>query len=356
MVDGITSGYLAFVDSVSGINGQLGNVRRIGSAATIDSFITDVAAVVAIRDIAVVQRLPHAIDLYLPTTRALIDMAPGDLRGCQAERLSCTDARWSGNIAHGRLIVDSDCYGRTISQITVVFSEITNLASIVFIRDVVIVQALPAAVDLNLPSMVGNRCPVVLNVRCRKGETTAGTDGCRSRHIADDRCIVDMDLHGIAGIITAFVAHLVTQIPIVISSRNVVEDEGLIGAIGGLANLPSTNAVAIVCWRGEVQVVARTDGSRGLQHPCHIRSNIDYQLTCWRAINRATATLHHIADIPSIVCRSNVVQAKGTIIARLGRRSHPTLIEDLGTICRKCRSGKIKVAARANRLDLRRLL
>ena len=141
MINGITGGYFSFIDRVSGIYRHLHHIGRISLATTIDSLVTNIATIIGIRDIAVVQGLPNTIDLDLPAARAGIHivMSPSDLRCRQIKRPTRTDSCRCRNVAYQRFVVNCNLNTWAVSYITFVFGKIANPVAIVRIRYIIVV-------------------------------------------------------------------------------------------------------------------------------------------------------------------------------------------------------------------------
>ena len=291
-------------------------IGRIGRAATIDSFVADTAAIVGKRDVVVIQGLPHAINLYLPTPRALVDMAPGDLRRGQGKGLTSTNTSRSGDSSHQRLIVYCHLHCGAISHATVVFGEVANPIIVVGVWHIVIVESVITAVlrSSNLPTLVGDGRAMVLYGGRGQVKTTASADGRRRGRSGNGGRVVHMDLNRIADIAATVVAHLIMQVPVVISNRDIVDAEWLVGAVLRLAGLPSARTVAVVGRRRHVEVFTGTNRIKRGQRPSDIRSNVHNQLAGGRAIDKTAAAFHHVADVPAVVGDRNIVQAKGVVI------------------------------------------
>ena len=294
---------------LGGIHRNLNQVGRIAGATAINGLITYVASVIGERDVTIIQGLPHSIDLDFPATCALVDMPPIHLRHSQIERLSCTDARWSSNIADNRFIVHRNLDTCAIRLSTLILSKITNPIAIVAIGHIIVVESTicPILLSRYLPTLVCDSCSIVLNGWRGQAKASACTDCLWRSRCGNCRCVIHMDLNIIADIIATLVAHFIMYIPVVVGSWNILNAKGLESTIRALRNFPRSRSCSVVSWCGHIQIASGANGWRSLQCSRDIGRDIHCQLTRWVAIYITTTTLYHITNIPTIVCCGYII-------------------------------------------------
>ena len=302
MVDDIASGDLAFVDGIVGKHRGLHRVGGICRATTVFRLVANDAAVVGIRDVAVGQRLPSAIDFNFPTTRALVGVTPIHGWGRQVESLASANACRRNDGTHNGDVVHRHLNGSAIGRAAIVFGIIADPIAVAGILHIVVVEGVVGAAlrGRNLPALAGNRRTVVLYRGRGEAETATGADSCWRGRRGNRGRIVHVDLHRIADVVAAVVAHLVMEVPVVVGGRYVQRAERLVGAVRGLADFPSASAVAIVGRNDDLQIIASADGGRGLQRPRDFGGNVHCQLSGRGAIDKTTTAFHHVADVPAI--------------------------------------------------------